>query len=151
MTTAVAEKLHLPATAVEAVGARDAAALRVLCVSNMWPGPHDPDFGAFVQAMCRALQDEACTVEVAAIDRRGGGPVRSLVKYARLTVAAVRGAHHADVIYAHFLFPTGAIALLAGRLTRTPVVVTAHGRTSRTSAAGCCAAPPHRCCAAPPR
>jgi glycosyltransferase involved in cell wall biosynthesis len=102
--------------------------LRVLCVTNMWPGEADPDFGAFVRAMCDALEREGCAVEVAAIDRRGGGPLRSLVKYARLTADTVRRARRADVIYAHFLFPTGAIATLAGRLARRPVVVTAHGQ-----------------------
>jgi glycosyltransferase involved in cell wall biosynthesis len=104
------------------------AGLRVLCVTNMWPGEADPDFGAFVQSMCGALEREGCTVEVAAIDRRGGGPLRGVAKYARLAAATVRRARDADVIYAHFLFPTGAIATLAGRLAGRPVVVTAHGQ-----------------------
>jgi glycosyltransferase involved in cell wall biosynthesis len=104
------------------------APLRVLCVTNMWPGDADPDFGAFVRSMCDALEREGCAVDVAAIDRRGGGPLRSIAKYARLTVDTVRQARRADVIYAHFLFPTGAIATLAGRLSGRPVVVTAHGQ-----------------------
>ena len=29
--------------------------LRVLCLSNMWPGPADPDYGSFVADMCGAL------------------------------------------------------------------------------------------------
>jgi glycosyltransferase involved in cell wall biosynthesis len=102
--------------------------LRVLCVTNMWPGEADPDFGAFVRAMCGALEREGCTVEVAAIDRRGRGPLRSVAKYGRLAADTVRRARGADVIYAHYLFPTGAIATLAGRLSGRPVVVTAHGQ-----------------------
>jgi glycosyltransferase involved in cell wall biosynthesis len=108
--------------------ARAPVPLRVLCVTNMWPGEADPDFGAFVSAMCGALERDGCAVEVAAIDRRGGGPLRSIAKYARLTVDTLRRARRADVIYAHFLFPTGAIAALARRLTGRPVVVTAHGQ-----------------------
>ena len=33
-----------------------------------------------------------------------------------------------DVVYAHFLFPTGLSALLAARASRAPLVVTAHGQ-----------------------
>ncbi len=33
-----------------------------------------------------------------------------------------------DVVYAHFLFPTGLSALLAARVARAPLVVTAHGQ-----------------------
>ena len=102
--------------------------LRVLCVSNMWPGEHDPDFGAFVAAMCAELGRFECALETAVIDRRGGGPARSAAKYLRLLMRTVRRARRADVIYAHFLFPTGAIALVAGAVARRPVVVTAHGQ-----------------------
>ena len=33
-----------------------------------------------------------------------------------------------DVVYAHFLFPTGLAALLAARAAQAPLVVTAHGQ-----------------------
>ena len=106
-----------------------AAPLRVLCVTNMWPGPDDPDYGAFVQEMCAALERHGCAVEVVAIDRRGGGPLGSIAKYARLAARTVAKARGADVLYAHYLFPTGAIAALAGRLGGgRPVVLTAHGQ-----------------------
>lgn len=102
--------------------------LRVLCVSNMWPGEADPDFGSFVRDMCDALEGQDCEVATAVIDRRGGGALRSVRKYLRLMLDAALQARGADVIYAHYLFPTGAIAALAGRLTGTPVVLTAHGQ-----------------------
>ncbi|MEQ9093992.1 MAG: glycosyltransferase, partial [Miltoncostaeaceae bacterium] len=104
------------------------APLKVLCVSNMWPGEGDPDFGSFVRDMCDALEGEDCEVDTAVIDRRGGGALRSVRKYLRLLADAVLQARGADVIYAHYLFPTGAIAALAGRLSGTPVVLTAHGQ-----------------------
>lgn len=97
---------------------------RVLCVSNMWPGPKDPDFGAFVAEMCDALTTHDMQVDTAVIDRRGGGPW----KYLGLLGRTLARARRSEVIYAHYLFPTGAIAAVAGALTRTPVVLTAHGQ-----------------------
>ena len=105
--------------------------LRVLCLSNMWPGPRDPDFGAFVAEMCEALGRRGLSVETAAIEGRSSGPLRTPAKYARLSREAGRKAAGADVIYAHFLFPTGAIAAQAARRARIPYVVTAHGQDVR--------------------
>jgi glycosyltransferase involved in cell wall biosynthesis len=57
------------------------------------------------------------------LDRRAGGKLRYL-ELARRARAAARP----DVVYAHFLFPTGLIAALA---QRAPLVLTAHGRDVR--------------------
>ena len=81
--------------------------------------------------MCDALRDRGLSVAVAAIDRRASGPLRTPSKYAALARRAVRDARGADVIYAHFLFPTGAIAASASRRARIPYVVTAHGQDVR--------------------
>lgn len=113
--------------AATAVGGRHEP-LTVLCLTNMWPGPDAPDFGSFVSDMCDALRNRGAVVDVAAIDRRGRGPLRTPAKYGRLLAAAVRRARRADVIYAHYIFPTGAIAAIAGRLSGRPVVLTAHGQ-----------------------
>ena len=107
------------------------APLRVLCLSNMWPGPADPDFGSFVADMCGALERRGMAVDPVVIDRRGGGPVRTPAKYAGLAGRAVRHARRADVIYAHYLFPTAAAAAVAARTARIPCVVTAHGQDVR--------------------
>ena len=101
--------------------------LRVLCLSNMWPGPADPDYGAFVAGMCGALEGLGMTVDPVVIDRRAGGPARTPAKYGSLAVRAARHARRADVIYAHYLFPTAAAAALAARTAGIPYVVTAHG------------------------
>ena len=65
-------------------------------------------------------------VERAVLDRRGVGKVKYL-RLARATLAASRR-FKPDVVYAHFLVPTGLIGALAGR---APLVVTAHGRDVR--------------------
>jgi Glycosyltransferase Family 4 len=107
------------------------AGLRVLCLTNMWPGPADPDFGAFVADMCGALEARGMTVDPVVIDRRGGGPARTPAKYASLASRAARRARKADVVYAHFLFPTVAAAAAAARAARIPFVITAHGQDVR--------------------
>jgi glycosyltransferase involved in cell wall biosynthesis len=99
--------------------------MRVLLVTQMWPTAGEPDLGAFLLPLRRELIALGHEVEVAAIGRRGGSPV----KYARLTVDAVRAARRVkpDVVFAHFLFPAGAAGLAAARAARVPLVVMAHG------------------------
>lgn len=108
--------------------------LRVLCLSNMYPGPADPDYGAFVADMVEALRARGLRVEVAAIDSRAHGLRRTPAKYARLAARAAGRARRADVIYGHYLFPTGAIAAAVGGAARRPWVLTAHGRDVRNLA-----------------
>jgi glycosyltransferase involved in cell wall biosynthesis len=100
--------------------------VRILLVSQMYPGPTDPDLGAFVAQIERALRARGHEVELAVLDRRGGGKRRYAALARRAREAARR--FQPDVIYAHFLVPSGLIAGLAGR---APLVVTAHGRDVR--------------------
>ncbi len=101
--------------------------MRILCLTNMYPGPGEPDYGAFVRDMCDALDDRGHEVRRAVIDTRASGPINTPRKYGRLAGGALAGARWADVIYSHYLFPTGAIAAAAGRTARRPWVLTAHG------------------------
>jgi len=98
-----------------------------MCLSNMYPGPGAPDYGAFVERMCNALGARGAEVDRVVIATRASGPLRTPAKYAGLTAGAIRSARAADVIWAHYLFPTGLIAATAGRATGRPWVVTAHG------------------------
>jgi glycosyltransferase involved in cell wall biosynthesis len=97
--------------------------MRILLVSQMYPGPAAPDLGTFVAQVERALVERGNEVERAVLDTRAGGKLRYL-ELARRTMRAARP----DVVYAHFLVPSGLIAALAGR---APLVVTAHGRDVR--------------------
>ncbi len=92
----------------------------------MYPGPDDPDLGAFVQGIERALAERGHEIELAVVRGRGGGKRRHL-RLARET-ARVTGRFRPEVVYAHFLVPTGLSAALFGR---APLVVTAHGRDVR--------------------
>jgi glycosyltransferase involved in cell wall biosynthesis len=97
--------------------------VRILLVSQMYPGPDDPDLGVFVARLEEALRERGHELELAVIDRRAGGPVRHL-RLARDARAAARR-FRPEVVYAHFLVPAGLVAVLA---SRAPLVVTAHGQ-----------------------
>jgi len=100
--------------------------VRILLVSQMYPGPEDPDLGAFVQSLERELERRGHELERAVVAARGGGKAR----YARLGRDAFTTARRfrPEVVYAHFLVPAG---LLAGLTSRAPLVVTAHGQDVR--------------------
>jgi glycosyltransferase involved in cell wall biosynthesis len=97
----------------------------------MYPGPNDPDYGAFIRTMCDALERRGAQIDRRVIATRSSGPVATPAKYGRLAGETIAAAPKCDVIYAHYLFPTGAIAAFAGRLAHRPWVVTAHGRDVR--------------------
>ena len=96
--------------------------MRILLVSQMYPGPDDPDLGSFVAQMEHALRERGHEVDLAVLDRRAGGKRRFLELRKR-----VQDAPAPDVIWAHFLVPAG---LFASRRSE-PLVVTAHGRDVR--------------------
>jgi glycosyltransferase involved in cell wall biosynthesis len=96
--------------------------LRILLVSQFYPGPNDPDLGVFVAQLERALRERGHEIDLAVLDRRGGGK-RRYIELAR----RVRSAPTPDVVWAHFLVPSG---LIASRVD-APLVVTAHGRDVR--------------------
>ena len=100
--------------------------MKILLVSQMYPGPDDPDLGVFVQGLEEELGRRGHELERAVLDRRAGGKARYL-RLGRDARSAARR-FEPDVVYAHFLVPTGVLAALA---SRAPLVVTAHGRDVR--------------------
>jgi glycosyltransferase involved in cell wall biosynthesis len=100
--------------------------VRILLVSQMYPGPDDPDLGVFVRRLADELEARGHEVERSVLDTRSGGKGR-YVGLGRGTFTAARR-FRPDVVYAHFLVPTGLLAALVGR---APLVVTAHGRDVR--------------------
>ncbi len=101
--------------------------MRILLVSQFWPGPEDRDYGVFVAQVARGLERRGHDVDRAVIDRRGAGRAGD----ARLLrdVARVR---RPDVVFAHFLVPAGLAAALG---SRAPLVVMAHGQDVRNAIA----------------
>src|SRR5262249_60310829 len=86
----------------------------------------EPDYGVFVRQLELALVDRGHEIERAVLTSRAGGKGK-YARLARLSVAAARR-FKPDVVYAHFLVPSGLIGALA---SRAPLVVTAHGRDVR--------------------
>jgi len=103
--------------------------MRVLLVSQMYPGPSAPDLGVFVKQLADELDRAGNEVSRVVIDHRGGSPT----KYGGLAARALAEARrfHPDVVYAHFLFPAGAAAAFAARRVGARLVLTAHGRDVR--------------------
>ena len=85
--------------------------MRILLVSQMYPGPDDPDLGTFVAQVERALVARGHEIALAVLDTRSGGKMR----YSTLASRAARTARtfRPDVVYAHFLVPAGLIAAFA--------------------------------------
>lgn len=96
--------------------------MKILLVSQMYPGPDDPDLGSFVAQLERALRERGHEIELAVLDRRAGGKRRYVELRRRVQAAA-----QPDVVWAHFLVPAGVFASKVD----APLVVTAHGRDVR--------------------
>jgi glycosyltransferase involved in cell wall biosynthesis len=96
--------------------------VRILLVSQMYPGPDAPELGTFVADIEKRLEARGHELARAVVDRRGGR-----VRHATLArdVAVTARRFRPDVVYAHFLVPAGLLAVVAGR---APAVVTAHGQ-----------------------
>ena len=105
--------------------------MRILLVSQFWPGPDDPDLGVFVAQVTRELERRGHVVDRAVIDRRGGSRMRHLGLLAGAVRLAVR--RRPDVVFAHFLVPAGAAASVAAAVARVPLVVMAHGQDVRNA------------------
>ena len=95
--------------------------MRILLVSQMYPGPSAPTLGTFVADLESGLAARGHELARAVVDRRGGHG-----RHLTLARDVVREARRfrPDVVYAHFLVPAGLLAALAGR---APAVLTAHG------------------------
>jgi glycosyltransferase involved in cell wall biosynthesis len=100
--------------------------VRILEVTQMWPSPEQPDLGSFLVPLTREIEALGHEVEVSSISQRGG----SRSKYIRLTRESRAAAKRfrPDVVFAHFLFPSGAAGALAARAAGVPLVVMAHGQ-----------------------
>ncbi len=100
--------------------------MRILEVTQMWPSPEQPDLGSFLVPLTRELEALGHELEVSSISQRGGSRSKYL-RLARESRAAARR-FKPDVVFAHFLFPSGAAGALAARAAGAPLVVMAHGQ-----------------------
>jgi glycosyltransferase involved in cell wall biosynthesis len=102
--------------------------LRILLVTNAYPAPARPAYGIYVARLAAALERGGHEVVLVSSSEEGGG-WRTVVKYARLAWSARATARRSrpDIVWGHYLVPTGTIARRAARSVRVPYVLTAHG------------------------
>jgi teichuronic acid biosynthesis glycosyltransferase TuaC len=117
--------------------------VRILVVTNAYPSPERPSYGIYVARLVAALERGGHDVVLASASEQGGG-WRTLRKYGRLAwrARAAARARRPDVVWGHYLVPTGPIARRAARSAGVPYALTAHGtdvanaeRSSRIRAA----------------
>jgi glycosyltransferase involved in cell wall biosynthesis len=103
--------------------------MRILLVSNMYPSPRRPEYGVFVARMADALRARGHDLDAVVLHAGDRGPIATPLAYAGLTrqARAAVARHRPDVVYAHFLVPTGLVAIATG----IPYVITAHGADVR--------------------
>jgi glycosyltransferase involved in cell wall biosynthesis len=102
--------------------------LRILVVTNAYPAPERPFYGIYVARLVAALERDGHEVVLAASSEQGGG-WRTLSKYVRLAwrARAAARSQRPDVVWGHYLVPTGTIARHAARAASIPYALTAHG------------------------
>jgi glycosyltransferase involved in cell wall biosynthesis len=104
---------------------------KILVISNMYPTEDHKTFGIFVKNQVEALRATGNEVDVIGIKNPLTGKKNVISKYLRWFVETkmnllTRGRNY-DVIHAHYVFPSGLLALFYKRLLGKPFIVTAHG------------------------
>lgn len=99
--------------------------LRLLVISARYPTPDRPAAGAFVRDR---LADPAITATVIAPGNYADPGWR---RYLAMAWRALTVRGQFDGVEGHFVVPSGAVALLAARVRRLPLVVFAHGSDVR--------------------
>jgi D-inositol-3-phosphate glycosyltransferase len=102
--------------------------MRLLVITARYPTPDRPAAGAFVRDR---LDDPSLTATVIAPTHYSTSGWR---RYLAMLLAALTRRGRFDGVEGHFVLPSGAIALLAARLRRLPLVVYAHGGDVRDMA-----------------
>lgn len=104
---------------------------KILVISTMYPSKSHPSFGIFVENQVKTLRERGFHIDVAAIRNPRIDKPAVVMKYAFLIVRVLlvllfKGRQY-DVIHAHYVYPSGKLALLFKKLFRVRVIVTAHG------------------------
>lgn len=103
--------------------------MKVLVVTNMWPGPAKHHFGIFVANRVEAYRRLGADVRVVANDDPRKSVLRKVAKYTSLLARAVWGAvsFRPEIVEGHYLRPTAILTRIAASVARCPYVLYAHG------------------------
>lgn len=102
--------------------------MRLLVVTARYPTADRPAAGNFVRDRLADPAVDATVIGPSRLDAAGWR------RYASIGRRALTARGSFDGVEGHFLLPTGALAVLAGRLRRRPVVILAHGTDVRVTA-----------------
>ena len=97
----------------------------------MYPSEKHPSFGIFIKNQVKQLEKEGYDIDLLVIKDPRMGKINVFKKYSAwfikwLYYFMFRGRRY-DVIHAHYVFPSGLLAMLFQKLYNIPFVVTAHG------------------------
>lgn len=104
---------------------------KILVISTMYPSGKHPSFGIFVKNQVELLRKKGFNVDVIAIKNPKMGKANVIKKYSQLFINVVsvllsKGRSY-DIVHAHYIFPSGWLALLFKQLCNAKIVVTVHG------------------------
>lgn len=104
---------------------------QIAVISNMFPSEAHPTFGIFVKNQVDLLKKSGLDVAVIANSNPDKGKLNLLKKYiswfTRFMKHMAKNHKNISVVHAHYIFPTGLLALAAKKIWNTPYAVTAHG------------------------
>ncbi|MGD7024737.1 glycosyltransferase [Rossellomorea vietnamensis] len=104
---------------------------KVLVISNMFPSEFSKSFGIFVKNQVDEIRKNNIEVDVIAISDYKMNKLSVIRKYFRWILSFISNlvfkGHKYDVIHAHYVFPSGILALIYKIIYRKKVVITAHG------------------------
>lgn len=103
----------------------------ILVISNMYPSAKHKSYGIFVQSQVNALRKRGVHVDTITIKDPRTNKVAITTKYFIWALRAfanflTRGRRY-HVVHAHYVFPSGLLALFYKKMWRTRMVVTSHG------------------------
>jgi len=104
---------------------------KVLVISTMYPSKTHPSFGVFVRNQVELLRTRGYHVDVLAIKNPKMGKANVIQKYAcwflkGLYLFLLKGRSY-SVVHAHYIFPSGWLALQFKRFFKAKMIITAHG------------------------
>ncbi|WP_203332231.1 glycosyltransferase [Planococcus beigongshangi] len=104
---------------------------RIVVASNMFPSEKHPTYGIFVHNQVELLRRNGVDVAVIANANPDKGKANLLRKYASWFMDYMKyvSANRKSIsaVHAHYIFPSGVLAMLSKKIWNIPYAVTAHG------------------------
>lgn len=104
---------------------------RILLISTMYPSNKHPSFGIFIKNQVKELENNGYKIDLLVIKDPRMGKINVLKKYSAwflkwLYYFLFKGKRY-DLVHAHYVFPSGFLAMIIKRFYNIPFIVTAHG------------------------